>query len=417
MKSTSIIAVLALCLLALAGCSSDKPVESPTISGIAAIASEGSKVPHLSVAGDGAVIMSWLEPSDDGVTLKWSALAGDRWLDATEVASGEDWFVNWADFPSVTPITDSFWAAHWLAKKPGGTYAYDVAASLSRDGGKTWGEPFIVHDDDDSPTEHGFVTLFPWQEQLGALWLDGRNTKTVETHMHDHNHHSGGMTLRSARFDESGMASLRTELDALVCDCCQTDVAVTASGPIAVYRNRTEDEIRDIHVAKFADGNWGANRPVADDGWEIAGCPVNGPAIDAVGQQVAVAWFTAANDDLRIRLARSIDEGDTFAAAIDVDSGQPVGRVDIIQHSSGATIVSWIRALDDGSGELVVRVVTKDGELEPIWPVARLSSGRISGFPQMVESDGQIVFAWTDVKNGISRVRSAKMELDALLRT
>ncbi len=414
MKASLSTAVIAPCLLVFAACSIDQPgALLPKTAELETPAGDGSKVPHLSVAGDGAVIMSWLEPSASGVTLKWSALDVDGWQEALTVAQGDDWFVNWADFPSVTPITESFWAAHWLAKKPGGTYAYDVAASLSRDGGQTWGEPFVVHEDD-SPTEHGFVTLFPWEEQLGALWLDGRNTKPGESH--DHGHHSGGMTLRSARFDESGMASQRTELDALVCDCCQTDVAVTASGPIAVYRNRSKNEIRDIHISRYADGSWSADQPVADDGWEIAGCPVNGPAIDAEGRQVSVTWFTAAQNDLRIRLARSADEGETFEAPIDIDSGQPVGRVDVIQHDSGATIVSWIRALEDGSGELVVRVATQDGALEPIWPVARLSSGRISGFPQMVASGGQIVFAWTDVENGVSRIRSATMKTEALLR-
>ena len=401
--------VLTLCLL-LVACSDEAPMATK----LETPAGEGSKVPHLSIAANGAVIMSWLEPTEAGFALKWSGLGADRWQGATTIARGDDWFVNWADFPSVTPITESFWAAHWLAKKPGGTYAYDVAASLSRDAGQTWDEPFIVHEDD-SPTEHGFVTLFPWQGQLGALWLDGRNTKPGEHHG-AHGHHSGSMTLRSARFDASGTASQRTEIDSRVCDCCQTDVAVTASGPVAVYRNRSEDEIRDIHISKYVDGSWSADLPVADDGWEIAGCPVNGPAIDAAGRQVAVTWFTAADDDLRIRLARSTDEGESFAAPVDVDNGQPVGRVDVIQHGSGATIVSWIRALEDGSSELVVRVVERDGGMSPIWYIARLNSGRISGFPQLVVSDGRIVFAWTDVESGTSRVRSATLEMDALLR-
>ena len=94
------------------------------------------------------------------------------WGEARDVTRRSDFWLNWADFPSVTPLTRDDWAAHWLVKQPGGTYSYDLAIALSRDGGASWGEPLTPHDDG-TRTEHGFATLFAWDDGLGAVWLDG----------------------------------------------------------------------------------------------------------------------------------------------------------------------------------------------------------------------------------------------------
>ena len=79
-----------------------------------------SAEPHMALGQDGTVVLSWLEHGRDTATLRYSVLDGDRWRAAETVFSGDDWFVNWADFPSVVPITSNLWAAHWLAKRPGG---------------------------------------------------------------------------------------------------------------------------------------------------------------------------------------------------------------------------------------------------------------------------------------------------------
>ncbi|MEM9401380.1 MAG: hypothetical protein AAGA44_02695 [Pseudomonadota bacterium] len=400
---------LAVTALVLAACSSDDPISGDAIDLLASPAGVGGRMPHLAISDNNLVVMSWLESTETGVALRWATLDSGQWQAGEEIARGDNWFVNWADFPSVTPITEDFWAAHWLVRKPGDAYAYDVVAALSTNSGRNWGTPFVVHDDD-SATEHGFVTLFAWQGQAGALWLDGRNTNPGSSH----EHHSGGMTLRSAQFDADANASYRLELDALVCDCCQTDVAVTEDGPVAVYRNRTENETRDIHVSRFINGQWEADRAIADDGWVIAGCPVNGPAIAAQGSDVAVTWFTAAEDNLRVRLARSDNSGETFGDAIDLDVNTPVGRVDVVQLPHGVTLVSWITE-SNGQAELVVRSVSADGVAGQRRSIAALSSGRISGFPQMELSGDAVVFAWTDAENGTPSLRSALVSLDTLL--
>lgn len=401
---------VALLAVTLIGCTEDATVAGPQIIALASIAAAGSAEPHLATTSDGTVVMSWLEPSGEGVALKWSKLTEQRWSDARLVSSGDSWFVNWADFPSVQPITDDIWAAHWLVKRPGGTFAYDVAISISEDAGTTWDDPITPHDDD-TATEHGFVSLFPSDGGVAALWLDGRNMQPSED-----GHGHGGMTLRSAVIGTSDELTNKTVVDDLVCDCCQTDVALTSSGPVAVYRNRTEDEIRDIYAARFENNEWQAGAPIAEDGWKISGCPVNGPAIDANENTVATAWFTGANNNTTVRFARSTDAAQSFSAAIDIASDRPIGRVDTVLLADGSALVSWLRSASPSTGEVRIRHVATNGHLGPSHLIATTAAGRMSGFPQMVLRGDEVVIAWTDVNNEETAVRTAVIGVQGLIR-
>lgn len=403
----------------MTGCS--EPA-ADAITTLASPAGPGSAEPNLARAQDGTVVLSWLEPDQDGHALRFSVLADDQWGPAQTVAQGTDWFVNWADFPSVTPITTNLWAAHWLAKRPGGTYAYDVALSVSRDGGNTWQAPITPHTDN-TRTEHGFVSLFPSKTGVGALWLDGRNTVEDGSGGHGSGGHgsadAGGMTLRSAVITPDQTITDDRLVDDLVCDCCQTNVAVTDDGPIAVYRNRTGEEIRDIYVARNLNSEWQPGVAVANDGWEISGCPVNGPAIVANGTHVAVAWFTAANDVSRVKLAHSTNGGASFSKAIDVDTidadgRRPIGRVGVEMLADGEAVVSWLRKGADQLGEISARSVSVDGHLGPVQIIAGTSTARPSGFPQMTQQGDNLVFAWTDNTADQSFVKSARVAIASI---
>ncbi len=184
--------------------------------------------------------MSWVEyPSDTTDALQYYTLEGEHWSAPKTISSSSEWFVNWADFPYLTAFPDKkeTLVAHWLQKRTEGVYDYDVKIAISKDDGNEWSPSFIPHNDSIA-AEHGFVSLLPISEnRLFATWLDGRKTKTQE----------GAMTLRSAEFDQSGNLFEEVELDGRVCDCCQTDAVMTSQGPIVVYRDRSEKEVRDIY--------------------------------------------------------------------------------------------------------------------------------------------------------------------------
>jgi hypothetical protein len=379
--------------LAIAGCAppDDGSRWLGSTTEVAAPAAPGSQFPHLAAAADGTVVMSWLEPAGDGVyALRYATWNGSGWNPPGTVATGSDWFVNWADFPSVVPVGEHLWAAHWLQQKPGGVYSYDVRIAVSNDAGHSWSSPMSPHDDG-TATEHGFVSLYGDDGVVHAVWLDGRRTSGE----HDHGGGaSGAMTLRGAALDGDGRRiGTDREIDARVCDCCQTDVAATDEGPVVVYRDRSEREVRDIAAVRRTSDGWSAPFRVHDDHWTIDACPVNGPAIAALGRTVVIAWFTAP-DRPRVRVAYSNDSGRTFSPPIEVASGKVAGRVDVALLEDGRAVVSW---LEDRSGvaEIRAQIFTAEGAAAPAATVARSNVARSSGFPQMVPADGGLLFAWT----------------------
>lgn len=344
-------------------------------------AREGSIGPNLSVAPDGRVLLSWIDRLDDGRhALRFSVKEGDGWSAPRVIAEGADWFVNWADFPSIIALPDGSLAAHWLVKSAAATYAYDVRIARSTDGGAHWSAPLVPHRDG-TPTEHGFVSLFPARDgRLAAAWLDGRE--------------GGAMTLRYAAVGPDGAMQDEALLDSRVCDCCQTSAAVTAEGPLVVYRDRSSQEVRDIAVVGLREGRWSEPRGLPADGWEIQGCPVNGPAIAASGGRVAVAWFTAAKDAPRVRLAFSNDAGASIGTPVRVDDGNPLGRVDVALLDDGSAVVSWVESSPEGSS-LRVRRIRANGEPGAAVIVVPAGAKLANGFPQMARSGDTLVFAWT----------------------
>ena len=392
-----------LTLLAGAGCASGKVETRLSASSIETPALAGSGEPNLAVTPDGRVLLSWIEPGgEEGHGLRYAVRAkGGAWSRPVTIASGRNWFVNWADFPSVAALPDGTLFAHWLAKSGAGTYAYDVRVASSRDGGQTWTQPVVPHRDG-TQTEHGFVSMTPWSAQaMGLVWLDGR--KTAGTAHQGHGAHPE-MSLVHSTLDREGRLGPETVLDGRVCDCCQTDAVVADGATVVVYRDRSDDEVRDISVVRFADGRWSEPRPLARDGWEINGCPVNGPAIAAAGRQVAVAWFTAADQKPRVQAAFSSDSGATFGAPIAVDGGRPLGRVDVALVE-GMGLVSWLEQTPTGAA-LRVRRVSPDGTRGEALTVAASSAARSGGFPRMVASRGEVVLAWRDAAEP-PRVRTA----------
>jgi len=246
---------------------------------------------------------------------------------------------------------------------------------------------------------------------MGMTWLDGRRYAPDA----DGNPPTQEMTLRSRWASSDGEPGPEILVDARVCDCCQTDVAVTTDGPVVVYRNRTEDEVRDVYIARWIDGAWGEGTPVHDDGWVIGGCPVNGPAVDARGRDVAVAWFTGAGEVPKVMVAFSRDGGATFDPPARIDAGDPSGRVDLRLLPDGGAAVSWLERTGGDAAELRVARVAPDGSVGPATVVGRSSSARASGFPRMATvpwAPHQVVLAWTDTSDGGGpKVRVARVEV------
>ncbi|OJJ22379.1 hypothetical protein BKI52_06770 [marine bacterium AO1-C] len=361
--------------------------------------------PNLHRSPQSEVWMSWQQKLASGKHALWmSKFNNNSWSKPIKVVQegAQKWFVNWADFPTLTTFGKNAIAVNFLQKSANSTYAYDVKLKISNDAGKTWQPTFTAHTDG-TPTEHGFVSLAPASKnRFLAVWLDGRETakKSHDSPQHGGHHHGASakaMTLRAAFFDTQGKPSQPTLLDSRVCDCCQTALAATDNGFVAVYRNRSAEEIRDIGYVTYRNGQWSKPQILHSDGWKINGCPVNGPSISANGNQVAVAWYTNARNQPRVKVAFSKDGGQTFGYPTKIDEGNPLGRVAIAALPNGGAIVVWLE-MKDNKTLLQLCKVSANGKLSKVETISQTSQSRASGFPQITIQGKQALIAWTQVQ-------------------
>lgn len=368
-------------------------------------AGPASAQPQITTSDRGAVL-SWLETVASETTFKFSQLTPDGWSAPHTIVSGDNFFANWADVPSVIRLADGALVAHWLQKSGHDTYAYDVRLSRSTDEGLTWSPSFTPHHDG-TKNEHGFASLFQAPGAgLGLVWLDGRAMKPPAA---GGDEGTGDMSLRSATFDRDLKPLAEDAIDLRVCECCPTAAAVTADGPIVAFRNRSPEEIRDIYVSRLVGGKWAEPAAVHNDGWQLNGCPVNGPALSARGRDVAIAWFTAPGDQGHTFVAFSQDAGKTFGAPIRVDEAGALGRVDVELLPDGSAVVSWIE-LADKRATFSIRRVERSGQRSAPITVAPLGANRSSGYPRMAREVDELLFAWTGSDNSL-RVQTASAKL------
>lgn len=360
--------------------------------------------PVLSRSTDDALVLSWMEPVSEGRhALRWTRWRGEGWGPVATALTTDSLFVNWADVPAVIPTRADTLFAHVLRRTAGGTYDYAVLVSASTDGGAHWTPPNVLHAGG-SHGEHGFVTAIPAPGGADYVWLDGRAMAADPD--------NGAMMLRHARVGPDGTPGVEALLDARTCECCRTGLARTRDGLVAVYRDRSEHEVRDIHAVRLRAGEWTDPAPVARDGWVVNGCPVNGPAIAAAGDTLLVVWPTGVRDTMRVHAAWSFDGGATFGAVRRLDEGTVTGRVEVAMLPEGGAAVTWI----DGEGttaRIRVRRVRPDGAPGAPLTVAATQTVRRAGFPRVACVGRTLVFAWTEPGTH-AHVRTASLPLTAL---
>lgn len=363
----------------------------------------GSGKPSLTSTATGGLLATWFEPrAGSRFALRIAAREGGRWTEPRTVAEREDFFVNWADFPSAVETGNGAWAVHWLQKTAAKPYAYHVMVAISRDQGATWSPPVAAHDDT-SATEHGFVAMVPRPGGGADLaWLDGRAMTSP----------GGPMGLRVGTLGADGRMAGETLLDGRTCECCQVAMARTSDGLVAAYRDRTDGEIRDIAVVRQVGGRWTDPKSAAADGWEHRACPVNGPSLTANGRTVALGWYTAAGGTPRVKLAFSRDGGGAFGPPVQVDDGSPMGRVETELLPDGAALVVWLETVGE-EAEWRVRRIAPGGRRGPAVTIARTIRYRDGGFARAALAEGALFVAWTAPPDGATpgRVRVRRLAI------
>ncbi len=378
---------LLLCIMALSlACGAPQKEETVKNKEILSPAGVNSEDPVYFTTQEGNMGLSWLEKNGKEATFKFSVYKNSNWTEPKTLVSGESVLTNWADFPGIQ-TNGANWVAWFLQMNNPDTFAYDVMVMQSSDNGKSWSTPKRIHSDS-TITEHGFVSAVPAKNGFQVMWLDGR-LATSESPI---------FTVRAAHLNFNGDTSNRVILDDNTCTCCQTSMLNTGDDNfIALYRDRTDEEIRDIAGVNF-NNEGGLEEPqiVFNDEWHISGCPVNGPRSVMNGTELGVVWFTMGKDGVaKVKFVTSTDGGKTYSKSVIIDE-KNLGRVDVLSNNE-SYFISYIDQAETG-GEIKV-VEVKDRKIVNTFLVTNVSSSRKTGFPRMaLTSTGDGIYvAYTDV--------------------
>ena len=386
---TSLLALAALVVVSSSCGRSEPAAWTVAVQRVASPAGPNSSEPQIVDSGRGR-ILSWVERAGAMSHLKFSERTASGWSPAVTAASGNDWFLSYADVPSVMRLSDGTLVAQWLQQLDPITEAYNLRLSYSKDNGKTWAPSFMPHNDG-TKTQHGFASLVEMPgNTLGVVWLDGRNSP-FDFDKPD----TGTMTLHYAAYDSSFKQSPDTEIDHKVCECCPTTAVATSDGLLTAFRDRTDDEVRDIAVSRLESGKWTSASPVAADNWKLDFCPVNGPMLAARGRDVVATWFTVKNDLGQAYAAFSNDAGRTWGMPIRLDDGGSLGRTDVEMLDDGSAVASWVEYAEGRSDFKIRRIESSGAKSAPV-AVAPVTGGQASGYPRIARVGDELIFAWTD---------------------
>jgi hypothetical protein len=196
-------------------------------------------------------------------------------------------------------------------------------------------------------------------------------------------------------------------LDEDVCPWCRVAAVRLGEDDLLVaYRDHDAAEVRDVSLVRRRDGRWEEPSPLHRDGWRIAGCPVNGPALTAAAERMAAAWFTAADSEPRVLVAVSTEDG-SFGEPRRVEAGDPLGRVDVELFDDGTTWVCWLERVPGGAAVRLGRI-DPDGRASEARTIGTTAAGPEGGFPRMARTGERLYVAWAE-PGPPSRIRLASL--------
>jgi len=393
--------IVTLALLAIISCSTKEVF----IEDIPFPYGDNNAQPNL-VSSNGSLSLSWVSSKKENkASLHFSQFKKGKWDKPQTITDGDDWFVNWADFPAHA-INEDLIVTSYLKKSASGTYTYDIILNLQKLSGEKIKQDFLLNTDG-VKAEHGFVSIIPNNKKgFFITWLDGRNT--VEKRL-DGSHKP--MTIRFAEITNKGDIINESELDGSTCDCCQTSMVITNNGPIVVYRDRSEKEVRDIYSVRNINGVWQDPSPIHNDGWKVNGCPVNGPKVAVNSTNLAIAWFTVFNDSPLVNVSFSKNDGDSFGTPLKISDHNAIGRVDVAFLNSKQVIVSYME-FDDIGTYLRIKKVSINGKVSKPITISKIDGGRNTGVPQLEIINNEMIIVWTISIDGINQLKSVKLSLE-----
>jgi len=334
------------------------------------------------ILGRDFILMAWIEPDADGQTrLRFSRFTEQSWSSPFTVARGVRTSVE--DPPSLAVVDTDTGRSTLLAR-------VGNLAARSTDRGRIWMRL--------PAPDLEFASLAGGLEEAHAFGLSAGSDGSAQLW--------GGPAFAD-----------RTVLDPLVSERSATSAASTSDGPVVVYRDRSEDGVRDIAIIRHGGQGWSEPRLVHADGWRLSESPPHAPAVAARSREVVVAWYTEALRRPRLLVAFSSNSGQTFGEPVEVDSPvgirAPSGAVSVAIGEDGSAVVLWVATNRAGEADLLLSRVADDGRRGDELLLARMPATELGGVPRIARAGEQLAVAWEE--GGASAgVRAVTVPLDAI---
>ena len=415
MKKNFVVVVL-LIITSLAGCreSRQKPVFEYTLTNPA---TNGSRFPNFHQDQSGANYLSWVANVEENIYMfRYSKYTDEGWHEPETIHIGSDYYVHWADLISVVGIEGQPIASHRYVRPENSDVAYQAELLFRNADTRRWDDP-VVLSSDQTPSMHGFVSLEPLSEDaVLAVWLEGGSVEG-NGGMHSESAASGeSASLRSAVISADGEQSRNQVIDDAVFGCSQNDLVATQYGNAVVYRG--EGDSGDVRIAHYdADSaEWSTPEVVHNtaDNTNLqlaAECPAEGPRADSNGSLTAVVWYSEADENRSVYLARSVNRESGFQQPIRIAESehQPVGRTDVVVTDNGDAYVSWMRQTGD-QADIMLTHVDAEGSVQETRNIGTTTASTSSGIPRMGITEEAIIVAWTQTAP-VFRVRTVRFPL------
>ncbi len=387
------------------------------------VAAEKITMPHIEVqelseltiadgrfptlAKNGQVLhLLYFRSSDDVERLEMRRIVNGEVSPPMLVSASPSLMVNWADRPQFVAGRDGSSVITWLESTKAG---YGIKYKFAREDGAAYTEARWLHTDM-LGAEHGFVSLVPLAEGgFFAVWLQGGVWEEGQQY---------STSLVGVVINAAGEAQSEFVLDPLVCDCCDTDAEIFASGNVVVtYRDRAEDEIRDIYYVRgnpLQPESFTAPVAVAADGWKPEGCPVNGPAIANSGRYTAILSFCDKRWSVpRLQISQSKGGGKKFGLPSLVSAKDTLGRANIAYSPEGIPVVAWLQQIGEEVW-WVAKAVSAKGQTGWRSKISLASTARASGFIELLAVDDGVIATYNNSKGGVgfSRIKLKQASAD-----
>jgi hypothetical protein len=379
----------------------------------------GAANEHVSLAASGSFLaVAWAATSsggDPGIFTAVSADGARTFARPVRVATNAS--VNGEQPPRVALIANRTGLPDivvvWTAKPGAGTR---LLTSRSRDGGQTFSAPTVVAGSAANGNRGWESIAVNAAGHPVVLWLDHRDSATTSA-TGGHNHGAPESSASAAEASVARAALSRLYVGSTdggvptqglvhgVCYCCKTAIATAPDGGISIaWRHVYTGGYRDMAFSRSRDGGRTFSAPVrvSQDGWQIAGCPEDGPAmaVDARGRS-HIVWPTLVRENGRETMAlfhAVTADGNRFSQRTRLPAGDAAFHPQMVVTPGGELVAAW----DEGSsGTRHVRLARARLTEAGIGGFAPLEDFREEGHhPALAVVPDGVVIAWTTTRDG-----------------